>query len=78
MEDRTMVDMKLAEVKLPQPNISRIKNKQRRSEAFRKLKKEKIKVIKSQLLIDVRPGAKRILFHCVTELQFHGDGEGVV
>ena len=36
--------MKPAEVKLPQPNISGIKNKQRRGEAFRQLKREKTKV----------------------------------
>ena len=37
-------EMKPAEVKLPQPNISGIKNKQRRGEAFRQLKREKTKV----------------------------------
>ena len=35
---------KLAEVKLPQRNISSIKNKQRRAEAYRQLKREKTKV----------------------------------
>ena len=37
-------DEKLAEIKLPQRNISSIKNKQRRAEAFRQLKREKTKV----------------------------------
>ena len=34
----------LAPATLPTPNISNIKNKQRRNEAFRKLKKENQKV----------------------------------
>ena len=34
----------LAPSTIPTPNISNIKNKQRRTEAFRKLKKEKQKV----------------------------------
>ena len=37
-------DEKLTEIKLPQRNISGIKNKQRRAEAFRQLKREKTKV----------------------------------
>ena len=35
----------LAPVELPKPNISSIKNKQRRTELYRKMKKEQRKVI---------------------------------
>ena len=37
-------EMELAEVRLPPPNISQIKNKQRRTEMYKKLKRENDKV----------------------------------
>ena len=43
-----------AEVKLPQRNISSIKNKQRRAEAFRQLKKEKTKVRLGSIMSEKR------------------------
>ena len=46
---------KSAEVKLPQRNISSIKNKQRRAEAFRQLKKEKTKVSSGKIESCNRP-----------------------
>ena len=44
MDPENNQEIQNAEVRIPEPNISSIKNKQRRSEAYRQLLKEKKKV----------------------------------
>ena len=44
MEAPEEAEMQLAPVEMPKPNISSIKNKQRRTEAYRQMKREQQKV----------------------------------